>query len=100
MEAVGSRVGAIMSAEGNTVRLFGYGVYEGDFIPDEKIAAFPFPNPKIVLDSNEIIYGFECWWGPEAAIKEYCKKFDLVEQVSITEHRASFLRAKSPEQQE
>ncbi|MCK9558593.1 MAG: hypothetical protein M0R50_11225 [Candidatus Cloacimonetes bacterium] len=38
---IGSRVGAVCSADKDTVRLYGYGVYEGDFIrPDDTRTPF------------------------------------------------------------
>jgi hypothetical protein len=87
-----------MNAE--QVRLLGYGVYEGDVVPDRPLGMFGdfdtweavakfmaedgsraadgsewtaenvgMPNPKIVLDSGVIVWGAECWWGPEAQVK-------------------------------
>lgn len=79
----GSRVGAIRDANSEIVNLFGYGVYSGEEIPPDNIMS-PFglykelkerlkektpTNPKIVLDSGEIVWGCECWWGPEEKIK-------------------------------
>ena len=72
---IGTRVGAILSADDREVRLFGYGVYQGDEIPPEGtgglgslIRECGHKNPKIVLDSGEIVWGCECWWGPEQKI--------------------------------
>ena len=69
--SIGDRVGAMMSANESTVRLYGYGVYEGEQVPTR---GYPkdlgMENPKIKLDDGQIVYGFECWWGPEEKIKK------------------------------
>ena len=82
---IGDRVGAILSANEKVVNLFGYGVYDGEHIPifdplgvtieefrdavgDDK-ADFP-TNPRITLDSGDIVWGYECWWGPEEEVKK------------------------------
>lgn len=62
---VGDRVGAIRSATPDTVELFGYGVYDGDIEHPE----LGFPNPRITLDDGSIVWGCECWWGPEERVK-------------------------------
>ena len=71
---IGERVGAIISASPDRVRMFGYGTYQGEEIPPSEIIG-PFgpmkiPNPKILLDSGEVVWGCECWWGPEVKIQE------------------------------
>ena len=66
MAAIGQRVGAILSADKNVVYLLGYGVYDGDMRHPE----LGFPNPRITLDGGGHVWGCECWWGPEAMIKE------------------------------
>ena len=66
MEKVGMRVGAILEANRTTVHLLGYGVYDGDIEHPE----YGFPNPRITLDDGRIVWGMECWWGPEAEVKE------------------------------
>jgi hypothetical protein len=70
---VGDRVGAWHSATDDEVRVFGYGVYEGDFIPTEAAGMIAemarevgVTNPRIRLDSGKVVYGCECWWGDEA----------------------------------
>jgi len=72
MPKVGERVIAISHSDDETVWLFGFGVYEGDFVPEE--AGGPLGemcrdlkrgNPRIRLDNGKIIYGCECWWGSE-----------------------------------
>jgi hypothetical protein len=72
---VGIRVGAISHADEETVYLFGYGVYDGDKVPPEelKVQAFGIlldrPNPQITLDDGKLVFGCECWWGPEEKVK-------------------------------
>lgn len=86
-------MGAIESANKTQVRLFGYGVYEGDFPrPDGTPGVFGTPeqmretakehgidpealnralcNPRIRLDNGSVVWGCQCWWGPEEKVKE------------------------------
>lgn len=75
---IGQRVGAISHGDGDTVYIFGFGVYEGDFVPEEGVGGFMgaaarehnLTNPRIKLDSGKSVYGCECWWGPEDAVKQ------------------------------
>jgi hypothetical protein len=91
---VGDRVVAVRDADDLQVRIFGTGKYEGDFLPpfwpfgmpeeefktmfnemkasgELKDDAEPkkMPNPRIRLDNGKVIWGAQCWWGPEEAIK-------------------------------
>lgn len=70
---VGTRVGAMVSATDTEVRMFGYGIYEGNEIPPSDVQGrsvpMTYPNPKIKLDSGEVVWGCECWWGSEETIK-------------------------------
>lgn len=68
----GARVGAIQKADASTVYLFGYGTYAGDKA-DNPLSAdmgMAIPNPKIELDGGGVVWGFECWWGSEAKVRE------------------------------
>jgi len=93
------RVYAVLSATPEEVSLLGFGVYVGDEVPpvptgfvravfgaatweefDRVVAADaacePNPtarptNPKIILDDGEVVWGAECWWGPESAYKAF-----------------------------
>lgn len=69
MTKKGERIGAICSAKNNKVIFFGYGTYQGDEIPPEDIG-FGVPNPKIVLDNGQVIWGCQCWWGTEEQVKK------------------------------
>jgi hypothetical protein len=85
---------AVLSATSAEVSLLGFGVYVGDEVPPapmgavraifgaatwedfdrvvaEDVGAEPNPalrptNPKIVLDDGQVVWGAECWWGPES----------------------------------
>jgi hypothetical protein len=83
MSKVGERVGAILGSGDKTVQFLGYGVYEGDFIPVEAVGGMAdvlrevkIENPRIKLDNGSVVYGCECWWGPETAIKSRLERFN------------------------
>lgn len=79
MNKPGDRVGAILSANENIVNLLGYGIYEGNFIPEDDKILHPIfgipikelniPNPRIKLDSGDVVWGCQCWWGAEDRVK-------------------------------
>lgn len=88
MREVGTRVGAIRngSDEEKKVYFFGYGVYEGDFKIEkgseapagwisEMLLEAGLSNPRIRLDNGEVVWGCECWWGPEEAVQERLKSW-------------------------
>jgi len=68
-------VGAILSASETEVRFLGFGVYVGDQLFHFTVNGeeFPAPSPKLVLDDGTVVFGFECWWGPEKNIQEFLK---------------------------
>jgi len=67
----GDRVGAIQKTDGNTIYLFGYGVYQGQEIPPSGFCHdMGVVNPKILLDNGNVVWGHECWWGNEEEIKK------------------------------
>lgn len=86
---IGDRVGAVLSAEGETVNLLGYGIYAGDEPVAPEAGGFNFGqrNPKLVLDNGDVVWGCECWWGPENIIKEVVAKYPTVITVLISEVR-------------
>jgi hypothetical protein len=93
MTKVGSRVGAILSTDKDTVNFIGYGVYVGDEVPDKDAAGFceglrehGLVNPKIVLDDGTVVWGGECWWGPEEQIKKKMVGMKVV-QVDMKKER-------------
>lgn len=94
MAAVGDRVGALMSAGEGVVKVFGFGVRVEDKVPPANAGGFGAvlhqagaTNPCLKLDSGKEVFGCECWWGPEDAIK---RKFEdcTFEEVDIDEARA------------
>jgi hypothetical protein len=74
----GERVGAICGeTEDNTVEIFGYGVFNGYEVPPPGVKFMGIDlhevkheNPKITLDNGQVVWGCECWWGPEAKIQQ------------------------------
>jgi len=77
---IGTRVGAVCgkSDDGSHVLFFGFGIFQGEEIPGPdvigplgmKLHDHGVKNPKILLDSGEVVWGCECWWGSEERIKE------------------------------
>lgn len=92
MSKKGERVIAIASQEDGVIYSFGSGVYTCDEIPPEGIIG-PFgqvitPNPKIELDTGEVVWGCECWWGPEEMVKErYLKEGVKVVLITPLQYR-------------
>lgn len=74
----GTRVGAILDADEEKVRFLGYGVYQGDYVPEDpaitlfqvSMKRLQIKNPRILLDSGKEVWGCECWWGPEDRIRQ------------------------------
>ena len=92
---IGDRVGAIVSLKGDEAVMFGYGVYAGgDEIPPPGIIGpfneYGITNPKILLDSGEIVWGCECWWGAEEKIRALVEG-KAIRTVTGAEYRARFL---------
>lgn len=82
----GEKAGAVISAnaETKTVEFAGYGVYRGDEVPPKGIEFMGMDlhelnhtNPRIDLDNGHTIWGCQCWWGSENAIKEKMKAYVL-----------------------
>ena len=52
-----------------------------------------FGNPVIELDSGEVVYGAECWWGPEAnvkkALEDYEKQGIKIIPITVKEYRGA-----------
>lgn len=91
----GIRVGAILGSDGKKVEFLGYGVYEGDFVPAKEINPvlnIGLPNPRIKLDSGKVVWGCECWWGPEDRIKASLDGKTVV-NVDIDDARKAYQQA-------
>ena len=71
MTKPGTRVIAIHDAKDSVVKSFGSGVYAGDFkvAPEAGGMNFGQDNPRIDLDSGKTVWGCECWWGEEKAVR-------------------------------
>ncbi len=64
--AIGERVGAVMSATKTHVKLFGFGTYIGDRVPEPGVTMMGIdmhelgiPNPRIELDNGDLVVGCE-----------------------------------------
>jgi len=83
---INDRVGAVCSSTEETVTIFGFGVYEGNFIPETNdiivmgmsLKELNIPNPRIKLDNGEIVWGAECWWGDEDEVKEHIQNKKII----------------------
>lgn len=78
MIQIGERVGAVRDANESVVNLLGYGVYAGEEVPPKGVGLcgidvhdMGLSNPKIVLDNGSVVWGCQCWWGPEDKIKKW-----------------------------
>ena len=88
----GDRVGAILSgSRDGTISFIGYGVYEGDFPLSEGVTGWladfarqaKIKTPRIRLDSGDVVWGCECWWGPEEYVRKACEQASSVVPVDI-----------------
>lgn len=103
----GQRVGAILGTKKDEkiIEFFGFGVYEGDHVAgegdplpigwiSEMMVKYSRPNPRIRLDDGKIVWGCECWWGPEeqlqAKLKSYEEQGYSIASVDIDEVRKRF----------
>ncbi len=69
---IGDRVGVFFSSTKKKVKLIGFGVYLGEEIPPPGVMFLGldmhskgWETAKIQLDSGEIVWGCEGWWGAE-----------------------------------
>ena len=90
----GARVGAMLQADADTVDFLGYGVLKEMAIPDENVGGLgalcrmaSIPNPKIVLDSGQVVWGCECWWGSEKEVQKRLAQAKEVRLVDINDIR-------------
>ena len=70
----GDRIGAFVSMSNteNTVQFLGWGTYEGEEVPpglEDDVFLKSMGNPKLKLDDGRVVWGYQCWWGPEEKIK-------------------------------
>ena len=91
---IGGDVGCCISMNGQEALFLGYGTYVGDEVPPDLggqsltsiLAARGQRNPKILLESGDVVWGCECWWGPKAVIEEQLKGRTIT-TVSIADFR-------------
>lgn len=92
MSEVGERVGAIISMQDGVVAFAGYGVYSGEEVPPADVSPmlneFGVNNPKITLDDGKVVWGCECWWGPEKKMQETIARATKVVVIDIEVLRA------------
>jgi hypothetical protein len=82
----GDRIGVLHSACGETVMLYGFGVYEGDGIPSPEVfipgigpaCELGMKVPKLRLDDGTIIWGCECRWTDEETVQNICEGRTIV----------------------
>jgi|HubBroStandDraft_2_1064218.scaffolds.fasta_scaffold381667_2 hypothetical protein len=92
---IGDRAGAVLSADEEEIRLLGYGVFQGDRIPDPALGVACYgvpmldPNPCIQLDDGKLVFGCECWWSSEDDIRKIAAEYAKVVFVDIEEERKS-----------
>lgn len=101
------RVVALMSVTAEEVKIFGHGVYLGDFTPTEEEAKLHpnlefvrmvgAENPKIQLDDGNIVWGAECYWGPEEGFDNWLDARKLT-TVNIVEARADSEKLRNSEE--
>jgi hypothetical protein len=96
-ELINKRVGAIsnINADTKVAEFYGYGVYLGDYIPDNddiklfniSLKKLSFTNPKILLDSGDYVWGCECWWAPEEEIKNMLSSCEEIKIIPVNQYR-------------
>lgn len=72
---IGDKVVAILGVdnEKKIIYTLGGGTYMGEEIPPPEIdcgALKGLPSPKIFLGCQEVVWGFECWWGEPEEMKK------------------------------
>jgi len=80
------------------VEFLGYGTYEGDFVPDADAGGLAADcceakarNPRIRLDNGDVVWGGECWWGPEESFRKNMEEYKAM-GYEIKEVRIADLR--------
>ena len=76
---VGSRVGAVLSADDEVVRLLGYGVRVEDSVPSSSVMGTTATDarnkqmkvPCLRLDDGGHVWGPECFWAAEKGVRNW-----------------------------
>lgn len=89
----GIRVVAVRDANDTEINIYGRGVYEGEFdapmvlsvdemaeLKNAGLANIAITNPRIRLDRGGVVWGMQCWWGPEDTFDEWVgdRKINIV----------------------
>lgn len=79
----GERVGVLIrvSSEEKIAIHMGFGIYEGYHVPEKNQGLDLFHdnnirNPRIKLDTGEIVWGCQVWWGSEEKVKDNMKMWE------------------------
>ena len=74
----GDRVGAVCGETATAVRFFGYGTYQGRHVPPAGVDirgvdlhALGVKTAQIRLDNGDTVWGCQCWWEGEDAVRLY-----------------------------
>jgi hypothetical protein len=104
---IGDRVGAILGKENDKLVFLGYGVYDGEYIPEEGVNFIAkmltknkIPNPRIRLDNGGVVYGCECWWQSEAEVKRQLSGREDVILVKIDDVRNKYREEENKKNEE
>lgn len=98
----GDRVFAIVGKrDDGKIGVFGGGVYRGREVPPADAPGWAgdlgragVDNPAILLDTGEVVFGCECWWGPEESTRARLGDAEvIVETVASFRARAAELHA-------
>lgn len=78
--------------------IFGEGVLAGEEVPVEAVGPLAsmateegLKVPRIELDSGQVVYGCECWWGAREKVEARLSGLTFV-PVDIDEHRAAYMQ--------
>jgi hypothetical protein len=91
----------MMSSNAKQIAFLGYGTLVESRIPAEAVGFLAESlrelgrdNPTIELDSGKIVFGCECWWGPEDEIRKIVEKHPNVVEVDIDTVREQYTQEK------
>ena len=93
MTDTGTKVLCLHSVKNGVARFFGKGEYVGQRKPQPNEKVFFMGHrvmwlvPCIELESGKRVYGCECWWGEESAVKEKLTEVQEWVEVDIDEYR-------------
>lgn len=102
---VGTRVYAVRNETDDVVFVFGFGTYDGVRKTTEPATiASPFGQVPIPIgsdipvikldDSSDLIWAYECWWGPESEFEKQFKNKTVI-KVNIKKERAEARASKN-----